>query len=154
MTLLPICKPRTTIVVEHAQIDDHNLSKLDTFKWFLNPRGYAITWIRGVGPVSLHQLIITVPKGLQTDHIDRNKMNNLESNLRIVTRSQNMQNSSTCKYKPSGHRGVYWDSKSSKWHAKIYFNGKMRHLGTFETPESAGQAFNAAEQEKNSGTFR
>lgn len=47
--------------------------------------------------VGIHRLIYEafkgeIPEGMEIDHIDCNKMNNNPDNLRIVTRSENMNN--------------------------------------------------------------
>ena len=53
---------------------------------------------------------------LDVDHIDRNKINNHVSNLRIVTRSQNQQNNNA--------KGVCFDKRHNKWYARLMVNYK------------------------------
>jgi len=80
-----------------------------------------------------------IPAGLEIDHIDRDKKNNCLSNLRLVTRSENMMNIKTrkgyCFHKPSG-----------KWVAYIYSKGKRIHLGLHNTEEEAAAAYAAAKE--------
>ena len=40
--------------------------------------------------------------------------------------------SPTSAAKTSRHRGVSWERPKQKWRAKIYANGKDRHLGLFD----------------------
>lgn len=47
----------------------------------------------------------------------------------------------------SGVRGVFWDSSSKKWVAKIYFKGKQYYLGRYEEKKDAVKARNNAENE-------
>jgi hypothetical protein len=44
----------------------------------------------------------------------------------------------------SKYRGVTWCKKSTKWKAQIKYDGKLRHLGTFEDEENAANAYNLA----------
>lgn len=40
----------------------------------------------------MHWVVLTPPKGLMIDHINRNTLDNRRENLRIVTRSENRKN--------------------------------------------------------------
>lgn len=80
--------------------------------------------------VNLHRMIIgegNIPKGFEVDHKDRNPLNNVRSNLRIATKSQNNINRSQ-KTGVSGQRGVYWDKRRNWWVAKIVVEGKQIQL--------------------------
>ena len=96
----------------------------------------------------LHQLIIQlsgkiVSPGEEIDHKDLNPLNNLESNLRICTHAQNLQNRNLLKNNTSGQKGVSWRDDCKKWSAYIYHNKKI-NLGTFNTKKEASQAYNKA----------
>lgn len=36
--------------------------------------------------------------------------------------------------------GVGWDKHNNKWKCQIYFNGKSKHIGAFDTEEEAYEA--------------
>ena len=75
------------------------------------------------------------------DHIDENKTNNAISNLRLATRSENMQNVAKAnKNNAQGFRGVYLNKRTGRYMAAIWVNGKSKHLGYFDT---IGQALEA-----------
>jgi hypothetical protein len=78
---------------------------------------------------------------MEVDHIDGDGLNNTRSNLRVVTKTQNMQNRRINKNNTSGHKGVAWDKESQKWMAYISSHGVRRNLGRFETPEQAAAAY-------------
>jgi hypothetical protein len=84
--------------------------------------------------VRLHRWIMDAPDGMEVDHRDaEDTLNNRRDNLRIVTRSENMQNRvGAQRNSKSGIRGVSWVEKSNKWRATIKLNGKFKHLGCFE----------------------
>ena len=72
------------------------------------------------------------------DHIDRNTQNNNLANLRWIDRSGNNRN----KYIPNkhGYTGVY--KKGDTFCSAIRGEkGKRIHLGTYATPEHAGEAY-------------
>ncbi len=82
----------------------------------------------------------------QIDHINRNRSDNRRANLREVTHKQNQQNKSKPSSNTSGHPGVYWCRRRSKWRAKIEHNYKQVHLGYFTDIEEALAARKAAEK--------
>lgn len=71
------------------------------------------------------------------DHVDGNPGNNLLSNLRKATESQNRHNSKKHSDNTSGYKGVYWDSRSMKWMAKVSFNYKSYWGGRFVNKDDA-----------------
>ena len=76
------------------------------------------------------------------DHKDQNKHNNCADNLRWATQSEN------CMNKPkrggsSKYKGVSWDTRSSKWCAKITVMYQSIHIGYFVDEEEAARAYDA-----------
>lgn len=74
------------------------------------------------------------------DHIDRNELNNLESNLRPCTPSQSGMNRSVQKHNTSGYIGVSWDKNKGKWRVRIHINKKETTIGYFIEKEEAIKA--------------
>jgi hypothetical protein len=81
------------------------------------------------------------------DHINRNPADNRIENLRIVTRSQNKQNSGLYKNNTSGFKGVCLAGKWGTWKASIAIDRKRYYLGSFETKELAYQRYLEAVRE-------
>ena len=81
----------------------------------------------------------------QIDHINRIRTDNRISNLREVTNKQNLQNSGKRSDNTSGHPGVIWHKRISKWQATIKHNQKQIHLGYYSTIEEAIAARKAGE---------
>lgn len=89
----------------------------------------------------------------ELDHIDRNPANNVFSNLREATGSQNCMNRHYSKGNTSGHTGVSWNEKKQQWKAGIHVAGKSIFLGLFDEVDAAIAARKAAEANKF-GDFR
>lgn len=129
-----------------ALVDDEDYEMLKQHKWHLQIRGgYAATNLNKTIKI-MHQLIIKTPKDMETDHIDRNPLNNQKENLRIVTHQQNQMNKKqeggTSKYK-----GVSWRKDTEKWKVEIDFNNKRYNLGCFINEIDAAKAYNKAAKE-------
>ena len=81
----------------------------------------------------------SMPDG-ETDHINGVPDDNKIANLRIGTRSENMQNQRRArKDSTTGILGVV--KLRNLYQAKIVVAGKQLHLGTFGTKEEAGHAY-------------
>ena len=122
----------------------------------LIPRGYLIFhdkyWIEPIlgnkdsctKMVARIIYIITVgpiPANYQVDHIDRNRLNNLSSNLRAASASENVRNQDWSN-KRSRYVGVAWNLNSGKWAAQIWINKRTKYLGVFKKEEDAAIAYN------------
>ncbi len=81
------------------------------------------------------------------DHKDRNELNNLESNLRPCTISQNGMNRNVQKHNTSGYSGVSWDKDKNKWRVRINIDKKETTVGFFTNKEDAIKARLQAESE-------
>ena len=88
----------------------------------------------------------SIPDLYQIDHVNGIRTDNRLDNLRIVTQSQNMWNSSKRKDNTSGFKGVCWSKRHEKWNAQIKIFNKKKHLGYFSTKEEAYAARLAAEK--------
>lgn len=121
-------------------IDAEDLDKVADKTWHVNAQGYLQTNIYsdGTSPV-LHRMIMgDYGKGLCVDHIDRNKLNNRKSNLRICRQGDNAKNAGMRIDNTSGFTGVR--ERSGKWYAEIRANGKSHYLGSFDNFNDAVQA--------------
>lgn len=92
--------------------------------------------------VSMHRLIMELPRNMEVDHEDNDKLNNQCDNLRPSTREQNARNVAPRRDNKSGYKGVSWFRY--KWASRITIDRKLRHLGYFDTPEQAAAAYNSA----------
>ena len=98
----------------------------------------------------IHRLIaihfIPNPDNLpEVDHINGIRTDNRIENLRWVTRQQNAWNTRAKGYNITPY---------GKYQAKLYFNGKETHIGCYDTPEEARQAYLNKAQELRAGFIR
>ena len=144
-------------VVAHALVDGATEARLSRWVWHLSTNGYAIRWTsRRSGRrrvVMMHREVLALPDEAyldrETDHVNRNKLDNRRMNLRLVTHQENQQNHS-----PAGRagstsrfRGVYWDANDRCWRAQIRVRGRKISLGSFADEVEAGDAARSARAE-------
>lgn len=98
-----------------------------------------------------HRLVWTITHGKwpdhHIDHIDRNPLNIVPSNLRACTHAQNHQNEGVRSDSSSGVTGVSFVKRSGKWLAYINVDGKRKRLGLHENFEDAVAARIKAKKE-------
>lgn len=66
------------------------------------------------------------------DHEDHIKNNNIWTNLKNGTHSDNLKNKAMRKNNTSGFNGVCWNKQFKRWQAYIKINRKRKHLGFFK----------------------
>jgi len=131
-----------------ATIDEADMPLISGHKWTCFPMGSTFYAVRGAGGrnVYMHRLIMSVPRGLEVDHIDGNGLNNQRSNLRIATRSQNMANTGP-RGGSSRFKGVSFHKRAAKWQAYITVENHRHYLGLHGDEVSAAQAYDIAARE-------
>ena len=88
----------------------------------------------------LHRYIMNYTGKDIIDHINHNPLDNRKINLRIATRQQNSQNTSSVKNSSSKYVGVSkTQQKIPKYSAQIVVNNKKIHLGYFESEIEAAK---------------
>lgn len=129
---------------KYALVDDGDFNWLNQWKWWLNTTGYAYTSMilenEGRKKVFMHRFINKTPSGLQTDHINRNRLDNRRNNLRTVTPSQNNYNLSIRSDNKSGYKGVVWRKTFNRWVSYINVKGIQVYLGCFKNKSEAIQS--------------
>ena len=127
------------------KIQNSNRVSIGAVAGCLSPNGYIVIGIDN----SLHRahrlafLYMTgeFPKD-EVDHINGISDDNMWSNLRECSRSQNMANTTHHKNNTSGYKGVYLYKSSSKWYSQIAYGGKRICLGYFTCKHEAAKAYN------------
>ena len=137
---------------QFAMVDDWNFEWLSQWKWSAEKDGktyYAQRKLYSNGSrttIRMHRLINKTPKGLETDHINRNTLDNRKINLRTVSSQQNKFNTNIRIDNTSGYKGVTWDKQTNKWMSQIGIDGKNIKLGRYFHLKEAIDARENAEE--------
>jgi|SRR5881394_122565 len=131
-----------------ALVDDTDFDWLSERKWSYS-NGIAVTHFGkpdGIHQriVRMHRIIMEAPEGVEVDHIDGNPLNNQRSNLRLASKFTQAHNQKIVSRNTSGFRGVHWHKGAKKWRAFIMSFGTRLHLGYFNDPQKASEAWNTA----------
>jgi hypothetical protein len=116
MREIPLTQGKVTLV------DDADYEWLSMWRWEYQS-GYAVRKEDG-RTIRMHREITDCPPGFDVDHINRNRLDNRRSNLRVVTRWGNNLN----RQMRTGTLAV------------IYFANRRRVLGEYPTEELAREA--------------
>lgn len=132
-------------------VDDSDYKWLSQWKW------YATRQHSGTFYVTRNEKYITIPMhrqilgleykdGKYADHIDGDGLNNQRCNLRICTKAENNRNRKpNRKIKSSDFKGVRRAGRG--WAAKIKYNGKRMHIGSFADEIKAAEAYDKKAKE-------
>lgn len=132
---------------EVAFVDEDDYELINQHNWCMDRYGYAILTSNNMLLIEksssrlMHRIIMNAPASIEVDHINGDPADNRKSNLRLCTRRQNMFNRRPSKLSKTGYKGVV-ETKSGRFRAMIYYNGKNHWLGVFSTPKEAAEAYN------------
>ena len=118
-------------------VDKEDLNKISQFTWYKDSWGYPATYKDGEH-LRCHQVVMgKASKGLVTDHINRNKLDNRKNNLRFVTPRENSINRDVVRDEMYGilpREGIKGTTYRVTIHGKT---NKTIHIGSYKTLEKA-----------------
>lgn len=130
-------------------VDDCDFELYSIHKWHIN--GRYVSRSMGISfktrkIIRMHRLIMDAPENMEVDHINGDKLDNRRENLRLCTRTENMQNKRgkagcSSKYKSVMIRKTKW---AIKWVAVIRINRVKKYIGSFKSEIEAAKAYNEA----------
>lgn len=123
-----------------ALISLDKVTLVEQYRWnFSSSNGYVTSGC-GKGQLLLHRVVINAKDGEIVDHINRDRLDCRNDNLRISTKSQNSANGSIRRNNTSGVIGVWFNKLNSKWVAELKINGVKQYLGAYSKKEDAIKA--------------
>jgi hypothetical protein len=138
---IPLGRKRDKFTIVDADMADY----LNQWDWSISKDGYAIrmaTVNEKRVTIYMHREINKTPAGMETDHINGDRLYNLRSNLRTCSPRENRCNRQKMNGTSSRYKGVSWNKGVQKWIAKIKVNQKGIHLGVFDSEIEAAKAYN------------
>lgn len=130
-------------------VDNDDYEKINQHKWHVLKGNYTFYAVRktsrkeGSKMIFMHREILGLQPGdgITTDHRDHNGLNNRSNNIRTCTKGENAMNAHPWKTKASRFKGIRPGRTGKGWCARIKFQGKMTHIGTFDTEIEAAEAY-------------
>jgi hypothetical protein len=141
--LVPVCK--LAGVVAWAKVDLADAAMAASFNWRLTNGGYATRTLKNL---SLHREIMQSADDCDVDHINGNKLDNRRANLRLCSRSANMQNQPKRTYRhacTSRFKGV--TRKHNLWYVQLGIDGRRVSGGYFKDEVAAALAYDRLARE-------
>ena len=134
---------------QYAIVDPEDFEQLNQYKWNCTHYGYAMRAVSvgsGKGKkqaaVYMHAAVCPAPKGMITDHINRNPLDNRKANLRPATQKQNVWNRKFAKEGGrSRHNGIRWDKNRQKWQVRLTIDGRRESFGYYADEAEAAKAY-------------
>lgn len=123
-----------------ALVDDADFDWLNQWKWTYSGHGYAHRGDNGK-KIYMHKLITGWDR---TDHIDEDGLNNQRYNLRESSAAENGRNRGKNRNNSTGYKGVFPQSGTDYFFARIVVDRKPIYLGAFKTSIDAALAYNEA----------
>lgn len=131
----------------YAMVSMDKWTFVSKYEWYVGKAGYPICY--NLAKMPLHKFVyhyisrgLGAPTGFCIDHIDRNKLNNTDSNLRLATPQENSFNKSTT----TNTKGVRRISDTN-YTAVITKNGTKHEIKNIPTETQAAEIYNAMAEE-------
>lgn len=128
-------------------IDAIDYEEVSKYLWHIDGNGYVVNIRIGL----LHRFLMDCGTNI-IDHVNRDRLDNRRSNLRICNQRENTMNCTKRKRNTTGYKGVYFDKRRDKYYARLQSYGRTINLGYFNSPVDAAKAYDVAAI-KSAGKF-
>ncbi len=131
---------KQTNIKPYAKVSVGRIDEVTPYKWYLGKDGYPFAYING-GRVPLHRYIwfcksgVYRNDGLYVDHINRDKLDARDSNLRLATPAENS-------YNKSGSELHHIKLKSDGYEVSLSKDGRVIRIGKIQSLQDAKEIYN------------
>jgi hypothetical protein len=129
------------VEIARAKISLNRIEKVKLYSWRLqdynNPKDSYVVAKHNKQAILLHRYLLDAKENEVVDHINRDKLNNLDENLRKVCTSENQVNKGIMSNNTSGVTGVTWDRLRDKWKVSLNIYNKCYNLGRYDNFDDA-----------------
>lgn len=135
-------KQKVLVIPDQVLVDAETIEllQIDPCEWKVGKHGYCYNATRGLMHRHIWKLSRgEIPKKLQIDHINHNKIDNRMENLRLVTPAENQ-------YNRTDIAGYYLRKDLGKYQAQIRIKGRKTNLGVYDTAIEARLAYLKAKE--------
>jgi hypothetical protein len=130
----------------YAKINLKYLPEVSEYNWYLSKSGYPFAYAKNGGRIMLHKFIWFLRTGGQyhlerkyvIDHINRDRLNATEQNLRLATVAENSYNKT---YENEFHH-IRQNAKTGDFEVTITKNKKQHRIGQIKTETEAKEIYN------------
>jgi hypothetical protein len=124
----------------YAKVSATRIDEVIHYKWYLGKDGYPFAYIKG-GRVPLHRYIwfcksgVYKNDGLYVDHINRDKLDARDSNLRLATPAENS-------YNKTGTNLHHIKLKSDGYEVSVSKDSRVVRIGKIQSLSDAKEIYN------------
>lgn len=137
----------------YTKVSLHRFDELNKYNWQFMGFGHRKRVYRNASQeeircgskknIAMHRQIMNFPE-YEVDHIDRDPLNNTDTNLRVASTLQNSYNRGKRKNTSSKYKGVSFDQGTKKWQSNVTVAKKRVYLGLYESEEYAAKVRDGA----------
>ena len=112
-----------------VEISDADTERVKSHNWHIDKQtGYIYTYIKSK-KTYLHRFVTNCTNSLVVDHLNHDKTDNRQENLKVTTVQQNLRNQTVKSNSSTGYRNIY--KRNKKFSFQTRENNKTKEVGVY-----------------------
>ena len=112
-----------------VEISDADAERVKSHNWHIDKQtGYIYTYIKSK-KTYLHRFVTNCTNSLVVDHLNHDKTDNRQENLKVTTVQQNLRNQTIKSNSSTGYRNIY--KRNKKFSFQTRENNKTKEVGVY-----------------------